>query len=352
VVKKINAHIPTVLECNVCHTSTTFFTVWAMNHSGLTSGCASCHAGQYPGVVTKSTTHLNTSAACENCHTSTSSFLGATFNHSGTTSGCANCHDGRQALGKSAAHIPTTAACEICHTATSTFSLWNMNHAGITSNCVVCHSGQYAGVKAKSSSHMATTAACEACHGNKFTTFLGATSAHTSTPSGSCYNCHGGGAAGGFGTGGGKGMSNGHIPTGKIECGMSCHTYTAFSGATMNHSVVASLRCDTCHNGAYTTQGKTGAQSLTTINNHIPTKITATLDCNTCHTSTTNWLNERMNHNGATGRGAGGIYCVTCHLGSAFYMGNMYRTSHRGASTSKDCTACHTVSYSRWSGGD
>lgn len=127
-------------------------------------------------------------------------------------------------------------------------------------------------------------------------------------------------------------------------------TVTSFASGTMVHSVVAGARCDSCHNGSYTTQGVYGA--VAKVSNHIPTTITGALDCTTCHTVTapntkptsgaTAWASEKMNHNGAQGGGVP-IFCVTCHLRGVTYLGNMEKMSHNGASTTKDCSSssCH-----------
>ena len=63
------------------------------------------------------------------------------MNHAGITSGCATCHasglsfTGVTVVSKPANHIPTTAACESCHAATN-FTAFGpntpMNHAGIS----------------------------------------------------------------------------------------------------------------------------------------------------------------------------------------------------------------------------
>ena len=64
-----------------------------MNHSGISTGCATCHGGTYANVMKKPATHIVTSAACETCHKSTTSFAGAAFNHTGVAVGsCATCH--------------------------------------------------------------------------------------------------------------------------------------------------------------------------------------------------------------------------------------------------------------------
>jgi predicted CXXCH cytochrome family protein len=43
-------------------------------------------------------------------------WLGATFDHTGITSGCVSCHNGVKAVGKQGSHMPTTNLCENCHT--------------------------------------------------------------------------------------------------------------------------------------------------------------------------------------------------------------------------------------------
>jgi len=98
-------------KCETCHTSTTAFVPATMNHTGISTGCASCHGGNFATIKTKPATHIVTSAACETCHKSTTSFKGgAAMNHTGISTGCASCHNGTTALGKPAApnHIPTS----------------------------------------------------------------------------------------------------------------------------------------------------------------------------------------------------------------------------------------------------
>jgi hypothetical protein len=211
----------------------------------------------------------------------------------------------------------------------------------------------------KPSTHLVTTASCDSsgCHTsvttNNYTTFLGAGIVHNiSTMAGTCANsgCHDGVAA--------KGKSAGHVPVGALSCDSGgCHaifggSVTSFASGTMVHSQVAGARCDSCHNGVYTTQGVFGA--VAKVSNHIPTAITGSLDCTTCHLSsktiapnvkptagTAAWAGETMNHNSA--QGGGSVYCVTCHLSGTTYLGSMDKKSHNGASTAKDCSSsgCH-----------
>ena len=376
-------HVTTTLACDQCHTQsntsnfTTFFgasnphTTPSFN-VGLAT-CSTCHNGSQ--AVGLPTNHIPTSGAnCGTCHTAANTsnyatFLGAAYAHTGVVAGsCATCHSGSYpgVLGKTATHVATTAACDTCHTQTNTSNFTTFlgaayNHTGVASgSCATCHNGVQA--KGKSATHLATTAACDTCHTqsntSNYTTFFGAGIAHTASMAGTCQTCHNGSAA--------KGLSVGHIPTGALSCD-GCHKiYSApavitFFPGTMNHLQTASSRCDTCHNGSYTTQGTSGGAQAK-VSTHIPTTITGALDCNTCHRITLgstvasmSWLTERMNHNGAQGGGAP-IYCITCHLRGNSYLGSMQKLSHNGASTAKDCSksGCHKplgstgVSYSTW----
>jgi hypothetical protein len=68
------------------------------------------------------------------------------------------------------------------------------------------------------------------------------------------------------------------------------------------------------------------------------------LDCKACHTSTTNWATQRMNHNSTMGNGAG--WCKGCHQNGTNYGGNMDKealTHERVSPAPTDCSqsGCH-----------
>lgn len=70
-----------------------------------------------------------------------------------------------------------------------------------------------------------------------------------------------------------------HIPTQLVGC-ESCHGTSSFtSNVKMNHTSVSANRCDSCHNGSYTSYGAVGKNR-----DHKAT----TRDCRDCH-STRNW---------------------------------------------------------------
>lgn len=371
---KSAVHIPTTAACDTCHTQAntanyTTFLGATFAHSAPVGVCSTCHNGVFatgkPGI------HVITTAACDVCHTQTNTanfttFLGATFVHTTPIGVCSTCHNGVTALGKPPTHILTTADCSLCHTQANTANYTTFlgaifTHATPPGVCSTCHNGVTA--LGKPTSHMVTASACDSCHTQantaNYTTFTGATGSvdHAAIPAGNCQSCHNGTTA--------KGLSAGHIPTGALTCD-GCHakfngtSVTTFTPATMNHALVTATRCDTCHNGAYTTQGVQYGGAQAKVTRHIPTTITGTLDCTTCHatpvyTSATGWATVRMNHNGAQGGGVP-VYCVTCHLSGTTYQGSMEKKSHKGTSVSKDCSSssCHRpignkgAAYTRW----
>jgi len=395
--------------CESCHTTTTIpggFKTWTMNHTGLTA-CASCHTGATVGttvIVGKSThpTHITTTQECSTCHTSTvtpGGFTTWTMNHTGITSGCASCH----AVGSNfydltaptlvtdpaPPHIPvpTSVDCGSCHTNTSTggfASTWTMGTAGhalVTGTCASCHDtgAPYTGVVTKPTSHIAYTAGLDcgnsSCH-NSVTSFLGAVGAHTTNPLGvagapsTCAACHGGGQAGGLGAGYPAGLNQGkavnvnHIPIGTIDCG-TCHSYTSFTTWTTGqvHTAVTATSCSTCHGAGLPYSGvATGAVVTENTSIHIP----IISDCQPCHSATQNSVGNfatsalpfTTNHSLVT------TTCATCHTANATVTpfdqpGNVLDAqntlgTHMPTSAGQDCGSCHTPgntsSYLNWLG--
>lgn len=132
---------------------------------------------------------------CNGCHTTTPTF---STNQTGSSAKPAN-------------HIPTSAPCAQCHTTAGNYGAYVMGatgHKGITSNCAQCHA-----------------------YGLSFYNMAPPTLKQPASG------------------------STGHIPavapngTGKIACEL-CHSpaaFTTFAGTVMKHSVVASMKCMSCH---------------------------------------------------------------------------------------------------------
>src|SRR5580692_3395153 len=103
-----------------------------------------------------------------------------------------------------------------------------------------------------------------------------------------------------------------HIPVAGIQCS-NCHTNTAASFTTYTmgvtgHTSVSANRCDSCHNGAFTSQGTTGALGTASFPGHVATNGS---DCKTCHAGAasgfTSWSGGKFTH------AATDTTCSSCH---------------------------------------
>ena len=177
---------PSAGDCGGCHSSTTSFT------TGVSGG--------------KPANHIPTTQTCTLCHTNPSSYKPGVMNHSGISSGCTTCHAaggtgtaffGVTPLPQGSGHIPTNADCVTCHASTTKFGPGTpMQHTGITGGCATCHDTgkSFTGVtvKTKPVNHLPTGAiACESCHApGNFTTFAGTRMNHTPVGAMTCMSCH------------------------------------------------------------------------------------------------------------------------------------------------------------------
>ncbi len=379
-------HVPvTGVQCSNCHVNTAAsFVTYTMSHSSVSAArCDSCHNGSYTGEGTKGAlgtasfpNHVATGGRdCATCHansmTSFTSWANAIYVHLGTDTNCSSCHNGTIAIGMTTPpHVPVTGVqCSNCHANTSpSFLVYSMNHASVsTARCDACHNGTYAGEGTKGAQgtasyagHVATAGRdCITCHATaatSFTSWAGGTYIHQASDT-NCISCHNGTTATGMTT-------PPHIPSGAVQCS-NCHTNTAtsFTTYTMSHAAVTGSRCDSCHSGAYTSQGTKGAYGTASYSGHVPT---SGQDCITCHATAaatyTSWsggtyvhqpsdTNCVSCHNGTTATGlttpphipTGTIQCSNCHTNTAKSF-TTYTMSHT-AVTSIRCDACHNGSY-------
>lgn len=134
---KPTTHVPTTQSCDVCH-STSVWKPAVFNHSGITSGCLSCHNGvtTYGGMLIgfKAASHWVTARDCNYCHAYPAwmplSFL--------TTRGGQGSH---QSLTYPGDHTGTNPVCTACHTGHSDAVPYrNATYAG---TCAGCHSSSY-----------------------------------------------------------------------------------------------------------------------------------------------------------------------------------------------------------------
>ncbi len=357
----------TTEDCAECHTPGTFSSGTFDHTSRDVTSCDTCHNG----LVTtgKDLHHIPTTQQCSSCH-DTVEFAGATFNHGDTDSGCASCHDGVTSIGFSNNHMPTTDDCSVCHKDTSEggFATSVFNHAGITDNCANCHDGVIA--ITKPTGHVPTIDDCSVCHSDKtipdgFKVSGFFDGKHQDIEIG-CSGCHDGIVATG------KNSSElGHVPTDQ-ECNQ-CHTTQSFESPVFSHDGIND-QCDSCHDGEHDAHGAIGKST-----DHLDTD----LDCGVCHNVTNEGFKPayanhadpdvaslacQSCHNGtdATGKDNDHIVttedCSVCHKPGNFKVAEFDHTGiesdcascHNGTNgsgkssghidTTEDCSVCHTTS--------
>lgn len=211
--------------------------------------------------------------------------------------------------------------CETCHI--------GGQMAGTPKQCEYCHrAGSRIATTVKPMQHIQTSEPCDNCHRSAIT-WAGARFSHVAVAPGTCASCHNGSMA--------SGKPNGHVMT-TMPCD-TCHRTAAWLPAGYNHAGVTPGTCETCHTP--------GGSGLAAPANHIPYKTQllngASMSCDTCHTSTTTFTSEVMNHNGSLGNGAG--WCKGCHMTGTSYLGNMQKNSltHQQSTGVTDCSqsGCH-----------
>lgn len=311
-------HILTTDRCAACHTPAAWLPAVNFDHTQTLGSCSSCHNSvQAQGMGAQ---HTATTQQCNACHT-TLGWAGALFNHAGITSGCAKCHDGATATGLPANHIPTNGAqCEDCHLPTefSTFLGAVMDHPVVASiPCSTCHEAgrSFAGtppVTTRPPLPHSATGACSSCHTTANWNATDVPPNHIPIPAaegnkcslchsndsdfsvyvmnhvniaGNCAQCHGPGLS--FANMAPPTLQEpplNHIPYNGAPC-EDCHSptlFTTFNGSTMDHAVVTSIACTTCHEA-----GKSFA-GTPVVTTRPPPSHPATGECSNCHT-TSNW---------------------------------------------------------------
>ncbi|TXT38237.1 MAG: cytochrome C family protein, partial [Comamonadaceae bacterium] len=293
-----------------------------------------------------------------------STWTGAKVDHSTFTiaTNCASCHNGSAASGKDANHIQTTANCTSCHkSGFGTSWLPAKYHANVpvVTGCASCHATSAYGLTAKpnTTTHNGVTV-CETCHKStsSWSNVLFTHAPANAVGTGTCDTCHNGSTSAVS-----KTAAHIPVPAGAAKCD-SCHrSQVSFSTAvTMNHAVVSTASCKSCHSGNYASQGNNGG-AMAKPGNHIPESQLqggAAMDCNTCHSSTTSWASQKMNHNSSMGNGSG--WCKSCHATGMAYLGNMEKKAltheAKKGTVPSDCSmsGCHKplgskgAAYSKW----
>ncbi len=417
-------HIPTSQPCSLCHGDPGDYSIYKMDHTGITNNCTQCHGPglSFANIVPKEPPpkHIPTTTACETCHAATNFTAfgpGTAMNHTGITGNCASCHETGKTwygvtmvdrptaaqdpshpttgdcsqchssttsfavvtAGKPANHIPTTQACTLCHSNASNYAIYTMSHTGITTNCAQCHAAglSFANIVPKEppANHMPITGlACENCHsatnfgafgpgtamnhtgitGNCASchetgdTWYGVTMVDRPTAAkdanhpttGECSNCHSSTVSFSSGITGGNKPAN-HIPTTQV-CTL-CHTTAGnYAVYVMNHQGIT-VNCAQCHAAGLTFANITPKEPPAT---HLPI---GSLPCENCHSPTVFTAfgpGTAMKHTGITGN------CASCHeTGKTWYGVTMVdrptAAQDPNHPTTGDCSQCHgsTVSF-------
>jgi len=351
------SHAGVTSGCATCHASTVSAfqgialtqlvvaannsTQGANNHIPFTAACEVCHAGSTPtAAMAIPATKPAYGATGFRTPAPTSAMI-----HTGITSGCQTCHEkGYLWAGVSLYPIsPTLVTANASYrgfqtrpfaTAT-TYSVADAGHEatgmGVGTDCALCHSGTTAFTGAgKPDGHMPTTvSSCAVCHKGSDYSVAGLTSltaVHTGITSGAlvpataanmlaktCGKCHT------VGTGG----TSGTAPFAGCATQASCSTPVPINyqpATTGLHPVHVPL---------------------------APPTGGAAVDCNACHTSVTSFAGVNMKNASmhTSVYNTAKVPCMSCHeRGLAFYGVTNLRVRPSGHHTGQDCgnSGCHT----------
>jgi hypothetical protein len=348
-------HVPFgTTACEVCHVGAgsslqlpvvngALFTKSLFSHSGITTGCVTCHgqgitSASFTGITSivvmppsttqGATSHIPSTASCETCHvgagsipstlmtvTGTKTVPGSLFKtptptgpmiHSGITSGCNACHEKNfQWMGVALYPItPTTVTSGALYkgfqtrpfATASTYSVADAAHP-TTGDCSACHSGTTSfSAAGKPNGHMPTTiAACTTCHvkAGDYSYAAGslATNAilHTGIASG-CISCH----TAGTGAGPFAGCATQASCTAPPPITYQPKMMPLAAGASptasnaLTHVPVAGIACEACHSKTNFT-----AFSGTTMAAAAHTAV-ASKTCMSCHEYKYTWFGVKM----------------------------------------------------------
>jgi hypothetical protein len=389
------AHIPYgVVDCKVCHTAANTVTTYAdftgglFSHTGITTGCATCHGA---GITTTSfkgvtaivaipastttngpSTHIPYSAACEACHSGstpttllavTSTGTGfatplvanATIHTNSTSFTCKTCHErGYQWTGmakytRAPATFSSSAPATTAYTGFQTrpgttgvglYGYTDANHVGgglDTGDCSTCHAGttQFT-AEGKPAGHMPTTVStCTTCHA--------IAGDYSYSPS-----------------------ANGAFTAGSLTSLASLHTGITTGTVTYTAATLATKTCSTCHVAG--TGGTSGTapfagcatqatcsspiaisyqpKMMSAIAKHVPI---STLDCNACHAVFTAFgTTTKMGSTGHANVKTAAMACMSCHEAGMSWTNANVTVRPSGHTKTKaapnDCgnSGCHT----------
>ncbi len=229
------------------------------NFKGLSTDCYTCHSSDFVEATDPNHVQGGFPHDCSQCHT-VNSWGNASFDHSKTgfllTAGhsnlqCSQCH--------ASGYTNTPTACVSCHQSNYQ-STTNPGHAklGLSTDCGTCHTTNQGWKPATFPAHSSyfviagahTTLSCDQCHNGNYNT----------TPS-TCYGCHQKDYD--------ATTNPAHQPAGFATDCTQCHTQTAWSPSTFDHTTFFPL---------------TGSHNVSCTRCHINSSNFAQFSCtNSCH---------------------------------------------------------------------
>jgi len=302
---KSATHMPTTDQCEACHSVNTWTPVATVDHDEVVGPCMGCHNGTL--ATGKPADHVPTLEDCGACHTVSSWVIGI-FDHEAVQGQpCYDCHNGITATGKGLTHINTSNLCEACHNTNVWMPVVTVDHSQVIGSCVSCHNNLV--VSGKVPNHINTTDNCQQCHNT--TSFIPVITVDHDEVIGTCISCHNGVTAQG------KGLS--HINS-TDQCD-ACHaagTAPWSPVVTVDHTQTIGT-CESCHNGTIA-RGKG------------PDHILTDQSCEICH-DTLNWINAVFDHSTITTQ-----VCFDCHNGTTATGKGVTHINSTDV-----CEACHTT---------
>ncbi len=312
-----------------------------VQYRGLPTTCMGCHRADYDHAANPPHAGAGFPSNCESCHTE-STWQGATFDHNGTSFPLTGAH---QAV-----------ACSSCH-GDGVFK-------GKPTACAACHQADYDKTTDPPHAAAAFGTTCSTCHTT--TAWQGATFDHNTTAfpltgghqAVACSSCHGDGVFKGKPTACAachqadydKTTDPPHAAAAFGTTCSTCHTTTAWQGATFDHNTTQfpltgghqAVACSSCH-GDGVFKGKSTACAAchqadydkTTDPPHAASGFATT--CATCHT-TASWTGATFDHNTTPFPLTGAhlaVACAACHGDGVF----------KGKPTA--CVACHQADFDK-----
>jgi hypothetical protein len=302
--------------CTSCHTD--------VHRSELGDNCLRCHGTQSWQVTDMMQRHDQTrfplagrhrSALCQSCHINA-----AQQHYLGTPTTCIGCHKPEYDAAVNPSHAGFSTECGQCHKLTSLAWQGSFDHSLTAFPLTGAH----------------RAAACGSCHANNTFTNISA----------ECVSCHRSEYE--------RTVNPGHMAANFPTTCQSCHTTTAWNGATFDHGATrfaltgahVSAACQSCHvNGNYQLvyvdcyQCHESQYQSSSNPNHVAGNFPH--DCRPCH-STAAWRPSTFNHDQQNFRIYTGKHrgkwnaCSDCHLNPANFSVFTCLNCHEHNQTSMD----------------